>query len=284
LSYDVYALSGMWNWQATSALSLTSAVRFDTLELEREGDTLPLMPFTNADYSRDFSEWSYNLGAVYKLSDNDSLRFSAARGIGSPSLLEYGFQLPVPPPGPGVTAFYLGDPATAPTIVYNAEIGWDHNIPSINGRLRASLFWQKNEDLRMLGAYSQVFSLVPTVAGTLAGNIGESEMQGFEIGVEGQQGRIHWDAQYSYRDISDDFETLTSPTAQANFEDASPEHVVTGGVMWIGDRWEFGADARYTSETQQFGQGAVLTGFSSVDSYVQLNALAAWRASDTLRL
>lgn len=284
LSYDVYALSGMWNWQATSALSLTGAVRFDTLELGREGATLPLMPFTNADYDQDFSEWSYNLGAVYKLSDNDSLRFSAARGIGSPSLLEYGFQLPVPPPGPGVTAFYLGDPTSAPTIVYNMEFGWDHNIPSINGRLRASLFWQKNEDLRMLGAYSQVFSVAPVVAGTVAGNIGESEMQGIEVGIEGQQGRIHWDAQYSYRDVSDDFETLTSPTAQANFEDASPEHIVTGGVMWIGDRFEFGADARYTSETQQFGQGASLTGLASVDSYVQLNARAAWRASDTIRL
>lgn len=283
LSYNVYALSGMWNWQVSDALSLTSAVRYDTLELQREGATLPLMPFANSDYDRDFSEWSYNLGAVYKLSDADSLRFSAARGIGSPSLLEYGFQLPVPPPGPGITAFYLGDPATSPTVVYNVELGWDHNIASINGRLRAALFWQKNEDLRTLGGYSAVFSFVPFVAGTVAGNIGESEMQGLEIGIEGQEGRIRWDAQYSWRDVSDDLATLT-PSAQVNFEDASPEHVVTGGVMWMGDRFEFGADARYTSETMQFGQGAVLTGLTPVDAYFQLDALAAWRASDTVRL
>lgn len=283
LSYDVYALSGMWNWQVSPALALTTAVRHDTLELGREGGSPASFPLTNADYSTDFNEWSYNIGAVYKLSERDSLRFSAARGIGSPSLLEYGFQLPVTPPAPGVTVWYMGDPNLSPAIVYNVELGWDHNIASINGRLRASAFWQLNEDLRALGVLNEVISPVPTVIGNIAANIGESEMHGIELGIEGVQGAIHWDAQYSWRSIEDELVTLPAGV-HAAYESTSPEHVFTAGARWVGEDFEVGADARYTSETTQFGSGADFNLPREIDSYVQVNAQATWHLNDSASL
>ncbi|HYD89763.1 MAG TPA: TonB-dependent receptor [Vitreimonas sp.] len=280
-SYDVHALSGMWNWQVSPALALTTAARYDSLELQREGAAPANFPLTNDDYSTDFNEWSFNLGAVYKVSEQDSLRFSAARGIGSPSLLELGFQLPVPPPAPGMTVFYMGNPNLAPAVVYNVEFGWDHDIASINGRLRASAFWQRSEDLRALGVTSTVYSFVPMIIGSGGGNVGESEMHGLEFGLEGQSGRIHWDAQYSWRSIEDELASTAAATVPLDFEATSPEHVATAGVRWVGERFEVGADARYTSETTQFGvASAAFDTPAPVDAYVQVNARAAWQVND----
>lgn len=284
LTYDVYALSGMWNWQATTALALTTAVRHDRLELRRSGAFVsPDFPFTNADYDQSFGEWSFNIGAVYRASERDTLRFSAARGVGSPSLAEYGFNVSSPTPPPGTTLFIAGDPSVTPTIAHNFEVGWDREIASINGRVRAALFWQQNENLRSFAAREEVVSVFPTVViAVFPETIGDSQVHGVELAVDGSSGRFHWDAQYSWLSIDD---ALTvSPLGQANYERTSPEHVVTASLTWVGERLELGADARYTSATLQYGQGDVLVGLFPVDAYLQINARAAWRVNEGVQV
>lgn len=282
LAYDVRALSGMWSWQASEALAVTSAARVDALELGREGGFPdPAFPFTNADYDQAFTEWSYNLGAVYRLSSQDALRLSAARGVGSPSLIEYGYARAFP--GPGSLTFAAGDPSMSPTIVYNVELGWDHELPAIGGRIRAAVFWQRNEDMRLFLQRTEVLSVSPVFTlAVLPAEVGASEMHGLDLGIEGARGRWTWDAHYSWRSIDDDL--ITSPAnVQANFSQTSPEHVATASLAWTGDRYELGGDLRYTSETVQYGRGAVLTGLFPVAAYVQLNARAAWNATDRVQ-
>jgi outer membrane receptor for ferrienterochelin and colicins len=285
LAYDVQSLSGMWNWQAGQDLTFTTAARFDALQLGRAGSFVsPDFPFTNADFDQSFTELSYNLGVVHRISESDSLRLSGARGVGSPGLAEYGYQLDVPNAPPGQRLLISGDPRSAPTIVYNIEAGWDHQAPAIDGLVRVVLFWQKNENLRSFGTRAEVLSVSPTIVVALFPQpVGDSEMHGVEVAVEGRNGRFDWQARYSWRSIDD---ALTAPPSltQLDFETTSPEHVLTGGVGWIGERFELGADARYTSETMQYGEGTALTGLYRVPAFVQANARAAWKASDRVQL
>jgi outer membrane receptor for ferrienterochelin and colicins len=284
LAYNVQSLSGMWNWQANAALALTTAVRFDALQLSRDGGfSVPDFPFGNADYDQSFNEWSYNLGAVYRLSDQDTLRVSGARGIGSPSLVDYGYAQSFPAP-PGQSLFAAGDPESAPVVVYNLELGVDHDTPAIGGRVRASLFWQKNEELRTFASREEVFAVFPVVVvGVFPEAVGDSTLYGVELGVEGNVGRFNWNAQYSWRHIEDTFSPAAF-SANVDYQATSPEHVATAGLAWLGEHFEFGADARYTSQTWQFGQGADLVGQYPVDAYVQLNARVAWHANATTTL
>jgi outer membrane receptor protein involved in Fe transport len=286
LIYFIYSLSGMWNWQASQALALTSAARFDLLELRRSGPLIaPTFPFQNADYDGEITQWSYNLGAVYRMGDYDSLRMSAARGVGAPSLLELGLegQLAAAPP---FDLFYAGDPSISPTIVYNIEAGWDHELPALGAKLRAAVFWQKNEDLKVLTARATTLS--QTAFALISDNVGESEMHGIELGLTGQAGRLHWDAQYAWRHIDD---ALNIPPQEfgLDYEHTSPEHVVTAGLAWVAAHWEIGADARYTSATRQYGIAPLtfpLTPLTPahVDAYTQLNARLAWRPRQDLRI
>jgi outer membrane receptor for ferrienterochelin and colicins len=282
LDYDIYAASAMWHWQATSALAITSAARLDQFELDRDGAFIANFPFTDSDFDRKFDEWSYNLGAVYRLSEGDSLRLSAARGVGSPSLLDYGYEAVFPVP-PSMTIVVAGDPYATPTIVTNVELGLDHDIAAIDGRLRVALFWQRNEDLRTFGARTEILSFAPLVIALLPVNSGDSEMRGVEVSLQGRAGRWRWDAHYSWRDV-DDALTISPLTNQSSAERTTPEHVATAGVAWAGERFEVGGDVRYLSETEQYGQGAMLTGLFKVDAHVLVNARAAWRATDALTL
>lgn len=275
ISYDVYALSGMWNWQVSPSFALTSAVRYDYLELKRSGASLALYS-PNSAYDRDFSEWSYNIGGVYRVTEADSLRLSAARGVSSPSLLEYGLQVD------NAGLVYGGNPDVSPGIVYNAELGWDHTIDSIDGVLRAAVFWQKSEDLHALST-RQDFSGFPIVM--VADNYGQSEMTGFDVSINGRTGAFHWDASYSYRDIEDRFDPGFNPaTLLISARDYSPAQVATAGVAWIGEHFEAGGDIRYTGETRQYVTQSLMTTLRAVDDYVQANARIAWKPTNGVQL
>lgn len=282
LGYEVYSVSVMWNWQATDRLALTTALRNDTLALERDGDLIAGLPFTNADYEQTFSEVSLNAGVIYRASDRDTLRLTAARGVGSPSLLDYGYQFEAPLSATD-RIIVAGTPEAAPTIVYDAQLGWDRQLPFLNGLFRATLFWQRTENIRSFAARSEIYSVTPLVLALLPDDIGESEMRGVEFALNGAHESWSWRANYSWRDI-DDAVTVPASVNQTAFEETSPEHVFTAGVDWSDDRFELGADARWTGETQQYGRGATLTGLHDVRSHWQLNARAAWRVNETVTL
>lgn len=278
IGYKVLSGSGMWSWQINDALALTSAVRVDALALEREGPMVAGYTLTNEDFDREFTEYSYNIGAVYRLSPNDSLRASVARGVQAPSLAEFGFLSAFAP------MVIAGDPEIEPTIVQNYELGWDHTLPAIHGRFRASVYHQTNEDLKGL----QARFAFPLIA---ADNIGESDLTGLDLGLEGVRGKLHWDAQLSVRDVNDDVtvpETGPAPPAVAwGQEHRTPENIATLGATWVEGAWEVGADARYVSATEQYvasGPSLNILNLTPIDAHTQINARAAWRFTEDAML
>lgn len=280
LRSDIYALSGMWNWQATRSLALTSALRVDYLTLEHDGELLASNPLSQSDYDQDTTAYSYNIGAVQRLSDRDVLRFSIARGIQTPSMVEYGMQLDVP------TLFTIfGSPRLDPTITENIELGWDRDIPAIHGGLRSSVYWQRNRDLAWTPAYRD--SLIPPYIG-ISDQIGDSTLIGFEIGIEGRAGDVHWSLDYSHREVDDDLEfnppagwvTATTAVLVNDAEHNTPANIVTAGATWERGAFEFGGDARYVDEHA----GVRASTVRNIDSYVLVNAQAVWHASDRMSL
>lgn len=284
IGYDLFAPSAMWSWQASDALAITGAARVDFVDLGRTGpQDVPNFIFENADYSRRFSEWSYNLGAVLRLSEADSLTFTLARGVGSPSLLEYGMQILYTEPSELQEG---GSPSLDATIVQNASVDWNHTLPAVQGGLRFSVFWQSNEDIRSFDARTTPLSSGGVAI--LAGNIGDSTLFGAELGAHGRTGPFEWYARYSWRHVDDDM-IVPASMVGVDYESGSPESVATAGVIWSNESWELGADARYVSATVQYGllpgglPGQTVPAYG-VDGYVQASLHAAWAPRADIRI
>jgi outer membrane receptor for ferrienterochelin and colicins len=95
--YDVFSVSGMWNWTITPTISLTNALRMDHLVLGRDGYLPPDYPLSNSDWNRTITQPSFNSGLVWKPGETDSLRFMVSRGVQLPSLAFVGALLVVTP-------------------------------------------------------------------------------------------------------------------------------------------------------------------------------------------
>ena len=94
VGYKLFAGSIMWDWQVSSGVSVTNAARLDHLSLNHSG---PLLPFgigrSQADYDRrSITDASWNSGVVWHVTDLDTVRVLAARGLQAPSLTALGHQ------------------------------------------------------------------------------------------------------------------------------------------------------------------------------------------------
>ena len=275
--YNDYAVSAMWDWSITDDLSWTNAVRHDTLKLKQSG-SLGASPFTLSEFDRDIKEFSYNSGLVYRLSDTQTLRASAARGVQAPSLIEFG----ITPAG-----FFSGNPYIEPTIVENYEIGYDH-VFSDYGKAGISLFLNKSKDVK------GVFGTVPDVAENgatyfLFDNRGDSDMQGVELSFDANYDENwRWGANYTYINIDDDLTVNNGGvlTHEINYEDGQAEHKINVYVGYSNERWEADLYAVYSSDYTDFGSEAGLTGISTVDidDYVNADARIAYKVDDGVQI
>ena len=126
VSYDIVSIGGMWNWNVTPTLSLTAAARADFLWLERSSGGLEEGANQhNSDWSRQITEPSYNLGAVWHPVELDRIRLTIARGVQLPSLIEF---VGIPKVFSAVGNL-TGNPAISPTVTQSYEIDWDHDFP-----------------------------------------------------------------------------------------------------------------------------------------------------------
>src|SRR5471032_2621398 len=71
LSSRVLAASAMWEWKLRPAMTVTNAVRVDNIGYGRGGYLPPSLGLTNAEWDRSFTEWSFNSGLVWSLTDLD---------------------------------------------------------------------------------------------------------------------------------------------------------------------------------------------------------------------
>jgi iron complex outermembrane recepter protein len=286
LESNTYSISTLWDSQISDKLSTAVSVRYDTQSMSREGWLPTGFAFTNDVYGDiEHAEFSYNLGAVYKVNGNGTLRAMAAKGIQMPPSLSLNAFVQEPVFG-GLSLF--PDPFLSPTAITNYEIGYDYTIPSIEGILRASVFYQQNEDLS--GFWNMMFGPIPGHAafGGITHQLGDSDARGFEVELKGQANEnINWGINYSYVSVEDELDN-TAPggihTVSEEFENQSPEHHVNASIGYSDEKWEADVQAYYVSERQVPTLIAIGAGFNMVDveAQVVVDARIAYKLNENL--
>jgi outer membrane receptor for ferrienterochelin and colicins len=279
LSYEVVAISGMWNWAISDTLALTAAGRYDDLSLSREG-TFPAgyPPVTNAYWDRSIKKASYNFGAVYRPTAADTFKATAARGVQVPTLVDLGAVQLRATAGP-YTVGVIGNPTLAPSIVTNYEVGYERTLPGLDAKAGVSVFRQKTEDVKGQPTSSQI-DVMPAAAGILPllsyRNIGDSKMWGVELTASGKiTGGYHWSGDWTFTDVDNKAAAGFSPTVRlADFSATTPE--VRGNVSfgWSDAVWSADVFAHYTGDHKIYTSASVPT-LADVDGYVTLGGRLA---------
>jgi iron complex outermembrane receptor protein len=255
VGYQVYSASTMWDWQITPALSLTNAVRFDHFALNQTGALVAVAGYPSSAYNdRTINQPSFNTGLVWKVTDQDTLRLLAARGLQLPSIYDLGLQDRQPPGPDGNSYLFLGNPGVSAATINNLEVDWDRSLPKLQSTLRVAVFAQRTDNI-LINPYET------TAAGdgviidgveeqrAVSQNAGNSSAVGTEIGLRGHsESGWRWNASYSFISISDHLAInqngIYSPQ---NFALGTPTHaVVLGGGYSIG-KWELDTQSRWQS-------------------------------------
>ncbi len=265
--------SAMWNWAITDKLTSTVAARYDSMEYE--GDSVAAQFGYGLRSEGELEEPSWNVGLVFKATDYDTFNFQIARGLQIPAILDYVF---------------AGTGTIAPPVVDNYAIDYDRSIPSISGHFRASVFYQTNEDIK----YLHNFGLLPGVTLPNVLTIGDSELSGLELSLDGvASDNLSWYVNYAYLNLEDDIGTVPSYGGVLNiqpisYESSTPEHEVKAGLRYERGKWTFGADARYTSDVEYYSAPLETGGFLyapvPLDAYVALDARIGYEVSEGVHL
>jgi outer membrane receptor for ferrienterochelin and colicins len=287
VGYQDYAASAMWNWQITPSLSLTNAVRSDTLALRYAGTPAPGSGFTLADYNNaGFTAISFNSGLVDELTTLDTLRLMAARGVQVPSLVDFGQQAPFGTFGPLIIA---GNPDVRPTIVHNIELDYDRTLPAWNSTLRTAVFAQRSDDIisQPLSSPPQFVQSGPLTGAPLflASNVGSSSAAGGEIGIKGQSASgWRWNASYAFVATSN-HTTLNQgplPTSAIDYARSVPQDVIIGGLGYTWEQLELDVQARWQSSYQDYKSDSTSIYLQpvTVHNYLTMNARIGYRVTE----
>ncbi len=249
LSYDVAALSGMWNWAISDAFSVDAAVRSDNLSLNREGGFPLGYPLAdNAYWDRKISKLSYNAGAVWRVDDKDTLKAMAAQGVQVPTLIELGgLQLTIPEPGYNVA--YMGNPFLQPAIVKNYELSYDHNFGNTKLGLRA--FTQSTTDLKGQPNAVELFQ-APSLTSYPAvswQNIADSKMSGVGVTLSGKlDGGYHWSGDYTTTNVTESaYAGHNLNVNQADYALTTPKGRGNIAFGWADAKWSIDGFLHYTT-------------------------------------
>ena len=277
--YDIAAIGGMWEWQVSSSVTLTTAIRSDYWSLGRSGLLPAGYGLTNDDWDLSRTEPSLNTGVVWQVGEVDTLRFMVGRGVQMPNLLNLGgIVLPVPPVG-----FYSGVPDLKPTIVDNYELGWDRTLPRLAAKLGVSVFHGRSRDIVATRGGARL------VAGAFLfspANIDHSQTTGLEASIDATL-REHWrwGASYSRQTIDDDF-AAAFPFALmfVDFERTTPRHVLDANIGWSRGPWEVDGYLRYQSKFNGIADGVSGAMLVPISSYVSVDGRVGYAVNDRMML
>jgi iron complex outermembrane receptor protein len=281
----IWSASLMWDWQVVPSLSLTNAVRIDHLALRYSGNLLPGTGLTVAQYNdTTVTQPSFNSGAVWNATDDDTFRLSAARGVQLPTLLGYAVQFP---PGLFSPAAYVGQPDLRPSVIWNAELDYDRALPVIGSTPRTALFAQRTDDLASSPFGAPLTFVPPGLPVFFAQNVGYSTAAGLEIGIKGHASSgFRWNASYALAATTNhtNLNTGPSPTSVVEYAHSAPEHVAIAGIGYSRDRLELDLMARWQSSYLDFRLNPDRTAVMAVnvDNYLTMNARVGYRLTDTL--
>jgi iron complex outermembrane receptor protein len=263
ISYDNYAIDGMWNWQISPAYDLTNSIPGYTTQV-----------FNSATITQP----SFNSGLVIRLSDLDALRLTAARGLQVPSLADFGLQLQVAP-----HVYALGTPTSQPEAVWNAELGYDRTLNGIGGAFETSVFFQRNTAI--LGPPGFLpYKPLGRVIGSPVTNFGSSNEVGFELGLKGAtKGGFRWNASYRLASITQDEAGYVKPGEATDFQHGTPTHAIILGGGYSTGPWEFDLKGRFQTKFTDYTQNALRAVVPvDVPAYLTFNARIGYRVTDYL--
>jgi iron complex outermembrane receptor protein len=288
ISSDIYAASLMWDWQVAPSVTLTNAVRVDSMHLHYAGTLFAGLGLTNAEYNRTtVTEPSFNTGVVWKVTDDDTLRLTAARGVQLPTLLQYAFD--DRPAGYVPPRVFVGNPGLAPAIVWDAELDYDRALPAIGSTLRTALFVQQTDDVIAWPFGAPLASSHGGVLVFASKNVGDTSAAGVELGIKGHaDSGFRWNASYALVATLDQtaLNQGTVPTSTVDYADSTPNHVVIGGIGYSRDKWETDLMARWQSSFLDYRLNAQRTALLpiEVDNYITMTARIGYRLSETLTI
>lgn len=286
ISNTIYSASLMWDWQIAPSLSLTNAVRIDHMRLHFSESLLPSTGLTIADFNNTtITQPSFNSGLVWKATDEDTFRLSAARGVQLPTLLQYGLQIPAGFGGAPIP--YAGRPNLHPTIVWNGEIGYERALPAIDSTLRTALFSQRIDDI-VAWSFGAPLSFASTGAPVFfSSNVGYSTAVGMEIGIKGSNAHgFRWNASYAAVSTTDHTALNRGPvpTGIVEYAHATPRNVVIAGLGYSYENLELDLMARWQSTFIDYrlnaNRSAILP--INVNNYVLFNARAGYRITENV--
>ncbi|WP_421933671.1 TonB-dependent receptor plug domain-containing protein [Phenylobacterium sp.] len=286
VSYDVAALSGMWNWEVNDKLTTTTALRVDRMSLERTGPFLPRAP--NGDnrlWDRDITKTSANATVAWRPTDADTFRLSYGRGVQAPSLIELGgLELPLAA-GP-MTLDIVGNPKLKPSIVTNYELAYDHDFAPIKARLGVRLFSQDWKDIKT-GISTAALDFYPTLTtngGFTQINGLNSKLKGAEITASGKiTPELGWRADYTMTDVKDaPFAGVNTFARGVAFQETTPKGRGNVGVDYVKGPWEADANLHYVGDYQFYD--VVTTKLTPVNAFASLSARVGYRTETGITL
>ncbi len=298
VSYDVFSGGIMGEQKLSADYTLTGAVRFDSLKMQRTGTFDLGVPQKNSLWDRTIEEVSYNFGLVGRIGAEHSLRLTTARGLALPSLFNLAVQsVPAPAPAPVYTgAVVLGNPNLNATVVTNYELGWDWTM-SETSKLTASLFYQQNENFTAISNFNVVppdylVSRPPFPALLVADAepYGNSDVTGFEASYKNTlPSGLSWGLNGALLEVRDKLSTRVP--RRIAYEKSTPEFEFNVQAGWASGSWVIDAYLKYVSETYSFKNarasnvgGATVIGLLPVDAYVNLDLRVAYLLSKGVTL
>ena len=242
------AVSGMWLHAFNENLTWLNAARLDRFMFNRTGTILPGSPYNPDDYDRSFTGTSFNSAMVYRMSQLDSVKLMAARGLQLPSLTELGatIKTEVAP----VNMITLGNPFLTPSVTMHYEASYERQFPALGTSGRMAVYHQDVKNLRDIGT-PKPLPFIPLLFLTTYENIGDVRLNGLEVEGSGKfLGDWRWSANYAYEKVRNQNFNSTLK----NFAQTTPRHKVNLSIGWSKGPWETGAFVRYVSSANLFEQ------------------------------
>ncbi|HXP98401.1 MAG TPA: TonB-dependent receptor plug domain-containing protein [Telmatospirillum sp.] len=275
---DLSAASAMWDHQWSPRFSMVNSARYDYFKLGRSGVGARQDIFSNDAFDRSLEGVSANSALIGKVTADDSVRLSFARGVKLPSLANFGIlqhYLPQYSGSPNGLNYYE-NPDLATSVVYDYRIGWDHHIDAVDATARVAAFHDittKSIGTANLVTGKRVTAILETMVPGWVSN-------GVELDLRHKvRDGWTWGGNYTFDRLHEH--------SDGGLRDAFPEHKINLNVGYALNGWDADLYGSYVSATK----GVVITpgtpptaAVGWVKSHYILSPHIGWQARDNLRV
>ncbi|WP_294392624.1 TonB-dependent receptor [uncultured Sphingomonas sp.] len=288
IAYRLVATDAMLELHASAAVSLTAAARIDRLWLRTSGRVIQPAFSVADEFDRAFTRASFNAALLIQTGEKGQFRLNGGRGFQLPSLVNYGFRLPIAAPS-RLPIFVAGSPAIQPVRVWSAEASYSYDLGS--SRIEATAFYNHTSDAIAspgdgLQNNLELFATPSPVLVARFATVGDYAAYGAELSASGALGAWLWDVNYTWTRTHGDLAGSALPIPFAlSPRSTTPQHKANVELGYDGGRWSVTGVAHYTSRTRQFAfSRAPQLLLYPVGDAVAFDARAGYRLSPALEL